>query len=157
MSPDSQSIIAARQLVADTPGTILFESSTVSSAQQNRSLLFQDSIHWLEVRDLGQLPAVFTRIDEALALGHWVAGYLSYECGYHWEPTAYPNYQPTQNSLPLAAFGIYAEPTLCAPSSTQGAKDAGLTDLAVSRTPEQYTEQFDQAQRFIAAGDTYQL
>ena len=157
MSPDSQSIIAARQLVADTPGTILFESSTVSSAQQNRSLLFQDSIHWLEVRDLGQLPDIFTRIDEALALGHWVAGYLSYECGYHWEPTAYPNYQPTPNSLPLAAFGIYAEPTLCAPSSTQGANKTGLTGLAVSLTPERYAEQFEQAQRFIAAGDTYQL
>ena len=157
MPSDSQSIIAARQLVADTPGTILFESSTVSSAQQNRSLLFQNPIHWLEIRDLEQLPAVFTRIDEALALGHWIAGYLSYECGYHWEPTACPNYQPTSDSLPLATFGVYAEPTLCAPSSARGASQTGLTNLAISLTPEQYTEQFEQAQRFIAAGDTYQL
>src|ERR1700729_1734297 len=103
MTPTSQSIVAARRLVADTPGTILFESSTISSAQHNRSLLFQDPIHWLEVRDLDQLPAAFARIDEALAQGHWVAGYLAYECGYHWEPTAHPNYKSTSNTLPLAA------------------------------------------------------
>jgi para-aminobenzoate synthetase/4-amino-4-deoxychorismate lyase len=157
MPPDSQSIIAARQLVADTPGTILFESSTFSSAQQNRSLLFQDPIHWLEVRDPGQLPTAFKRIDKALAQGHWIAGYLSYECGYHWEPTAYPNYRPNSNSLPLAVFGVYAEPTLCAPSSTRKPNEAGLTDLAISLTPDEYTQQFEQAQRFIAAGDTYQL
>ncbi len=157
MPPDSQSIIGARQLVADRPGAILFESSTVSSAQQNRSLLFQDPLCWFEVRDPGQLPAVFARIDEALAQGNWIAGYLSYECGYHWEPSAYPNYQLPANALPLAAFGVYAEPTLCTPSSKPEPKESGLTELAISLTPEQYTQQFEQAQRFIAAGDTYQL
>ena len=157
MPPDSQSIIAARQLVADTPGAILFESSTVSSAQQNRSLLFQNPIQWLEVRDPDQIPAVFARIDEALAQGNWIAGYLAYECGYHWEPSVYPNYQLPPNALPLAAFGVYAEPTLCTPSLKPDPKGTGLTDLAISLTPEQYTQQFEQAQRFIAAGDTYQL
>ena len=157
MPSTSQSIAAARRLVADTHGTILFESSTVSTAQQNRSLLFHDPIHWLEVRDLGQLPAAFARIDEALTHGHWIAGYLAYECGYHWEPTAYPRYVPTSASLPLAVFGIYAEPTLCAPSSQREPSESGLTDLTVSLTPERYAQQFDQAQQYISAGDTYQL
>ncbi len=157
MPPTSQSIVAARRLVANTPGAILFESSTVSSAQHNRSLLFQDPTHWLEVRDLGQLPAAFATIDEALERGHWVAGYLAYECGYHWEPTAYPNYGLTSNTLPLAAFGIYAEPALCSPSSQRPPHEVGLANLSVSLTREQYTLQFDQAQRYISAGDTYQL
>lgn len=157
MPSTSQSIIAARRLVANTPGTILFESSTVSSAQQNRSLLFQQPIHWLEVRNLNQLPAVFASVDAALARGNWVAGYLAYECGYHWEPTAFPNYQPNSATLPLAAFGIYAEPTLCTPSFQPPPYEAGLTDLTVSVTPEQYTEQFDRAQQYISAGGTYQL
>lgn len=157
MPPTSQSIVAARRLVADTPGTILFESSTVSSSQQNRSLLFQTPVRWLEVHDLDQLPATFAAIDEALAQGHWVAGYLAYECGYHWEPTAYPDYKPTSKTLPLAAFGIYAEPALCAPSSQQPPHEVGLTNLTVSLAPEQYSQQFDQAQRYISAGDTYQL
>ena len=157
MRPNSQSIVAARRLVADTPGTILFESSGVSSVQQNRSLLFRDPIHWFEVRDLDQLPAAFATIDEALAQGHWVAGYLAYECGYHWEPTAYPGYKPTLNTLPLAALGIYGEPTLCIPSSQRPSHEVGLTNLSVSLTREQYTLQFDQAQQYISAGDTYQL
>jgi para-aminobenzoate synthetase/4-amino-4-deoxychorismate lyase len=157
MPSTSQSIVAARRLVADTPRTILFESSTVSSDQHNRSLLFQDPVHWLEVRDLNELPSTFATIDEALAQGHWVAGYLTYECGYHWEPTAYPNYKPTSTILPLAAFGIYAEPTLCTLSQQQPPHEAGLTDLTASLTPERYTQQFDQAQEYISAGDTYQL
>jgi para-aminobenzoate synthetase/4-amino-4-deoxychorismate lyase len=157
MPPTSQSIVAARRLVADTPGTVLFESSTVSSAQHNRSLLFKSPIDWLEVRDLDQLPAAFARIDEALAHGHWVAGYLAYECGYHWEPTSYPNYEPASQTPPLAAIGIYAEPNLCTPSSRQPPNEAGLTDLSVSLTPEQYAQQFNQAQQYISAGDTYQL
>lgn len=157
MTPTSQSILAARRLVANNPGAILFESSTVSRAQQNRSLFFQDPLHWIEVRHLDQLPAAFAKIDEALAQGHWIAGYFSYECGYHWEPTAYPHYQPKSNSLPLAAFGIYAEPTLCMPFSQRPPHEVGLTDLAVSLTPEQYTRQFEQTQRYISAGDTYQL
>ena len=153
----SQSIIAARRLVADTPGTMLFESSTISSAQQNRSLLFQNPIRWLEVRDLDQLPSAFAAVDAALSQGHWVAGCLAYECGYHWEPSAYPNYKSPSAALPLAAFGIYAEPTLCSRSFQQPTTEAGLTDLAVSLTTEQYTQQFDQAQQYISAGDTYQL
>jgi para-aminobenzoate synthetase/4-amino-4-deoxychorismate lyase len=157
MPPISQSIVAARRLVADTPGTVLFESSTVSSAQHNRSLLFQSPISWIEVRDLDQLPAAFARIDEALARGHWVAGYLAYECGYHWEPTSYPNYKSSSHTLPLAAIGIYTEPTLCTPSSHQPPNGAGLTDLSISLTPEQYAQQFNQAQQYISAGDTYQL
>ena len=156
MTPAPQSILAARGLVSRTPGTILFDCSTTKSAQHNRSLLFQNPIDWLEVRDLDQLPAIFARIDEALAQGRWVAGYLSYECGYHWEPTACPDYKPPTNTLPLAAFGIYEEPALCAPSSQQP-YETGLTGLSVSLTPEQYTQQFDQAQRYISAGDTYQL
>lgn len=157
MHATSQSIFAARRMVADMPGTILFESSTVSSAQLNRSLLFQNPIQWIEVHTLDQLPDSFAAIDRALARGHWIAGYLAYECGYHWEPTACPAYQPASSTLPLAAFGIYAEPTLCTASSQQPPHEAGLTDLAVSLTPAKYTEQFDQAQQFISAGDTYQL
>lgn len=157
MNSVPQSIIAARRLVAAKAGTILFESSTVSSAQLNRSLLFRDPIRWIEIRHLDELPAAFAAIEEALAHDHWVAGYLSYECGYHWEPTAYPNYEPTANALPLAAFGIYHEPSLCTPTSQRPPSEVGLTNLSISITRDEYTRQFDQAQQYIASGDTYQL
>ena len=158
MPLSSQSIVAARRFVADTPGAVLFESSAVSSAQHNRSLLFQNPVDWLEVRDLDQLPAAFAAIEEALAHGHWVAGYLAYECGYHWEPTSYPNYKPARQALPLAAIGIYTEPTLCTPCFHQPPpNEAGLTNLSISLSPEQYAQQFKEAQQHISAGDTYQL
>jgi len=157
MNSASQSILAARRLVAAQEGAILFESSTVSNSQHNRSLFFQNPIAWLEVHHLSELPSAFATIDEALAQGHWIAGYFAYECGYHWEPTACPNYEPASATLPLAAFGIYDEPTLCTPSSQRPQPQTGLTDLSLSLTLEQYTRQFDQAQQYIAAGDTYQL
>jgi len=160
MNPDmnaaSLPIVAARRMVADTPGAMLFESST-STPQHNRSMLFRNPIRWIEVRHLDQLPAAFATIDEALAHEHWVAGYLSYECGYHWEPTASPDYEPASNTLPLAAFGIYSEPSLCTPSSQHPPREAGLTDLTLSITQNEYASQFDRALQYIAAGETYQL
>ena len=68
-----------------------------------------------------------------------------------------PNYKPASTTLPLAAFGIYAEPTLCTLSPLQSPHEAGLIDLAASFTPERYAQQFDLAQQYISAGDTYQL
>lgn len=153
MNPASQTIAAARRLVAATSRAMLFENST----QHGRSLLFQSPVRWLEVHHLEQLPLTFAAIDEALAQGHWVAGYFGYECGYHWEPTAFSGYEPPPNALPLAAFGIYDEPAECTPSSESPSAEAGLTDLTPSLTQEQYTRQFNQAQQYIAAGDTYQL
>lgn len=153
MNPASQTIAAARRLVAATPRTMFFESST----QHGRSLLFQNPVRWLEVHHLDQLPLTFAAIDEALAQGHWVAGYFGYECGYHWEPTTFPCYEPPSNALPLAAFGIYNEPIECTASLESPPAEAGLTDLTLSLTQEQYTQQFNQAQQYISAGDTYQL
>lgn len=161
MKPDANpaplSIVAARRLVADVPGAMLFESSSVSGARHNGSMLFRNPARWIDVRHLDELPAAFAAIDEARAQGHWVAGYLAYECGYHWEPTAFPGYEPTSDDLPLAAFGVFDEPTLCIPSSQHPPREAGLTDLTLSLTQEDYKCQFDLAQRYIAAGDTYQL
>jgi para-aminobenzoate synthetase/4-amino-4-deoxychorismate lyase len=157
MPSNPESIVAARRLVSNTPGAILFESSTVSSTQNNRSLLFRDPLKWIEVHDLAELPGAFAIIDAALAQGHWVAGYFAYECGYHWEPTAHPNYKPTLNTPPLAVIGVYSEPILCTPCSTQPPPEAGLTNLAVSLTLDQYAQQFEEAQQYISAGDTYQL
>lgn len=157
MSSASQSIAAARRLVSAAPGSMLFESSAANSTSHNRSLLFQDPHRWLEVRHLDQLPTTFAAIDQARSQGHWVAGYLGYECGYHWEPTAFPNYELSKNALPLACFGIYSEPTLCDAAAQSAPDEAGLSGLTLSLTLKQYSEQFDRAQQYIAAGDTYQL
>jgi para-aminobenzoate synthetase / 4-amino-4-deoxychorismate lyase len=157
MNSGTPSIAAARRLAVTAPGAMLFESSTGHRTPHNRSFLFQNPIRWLEIHRLDQLPAMFAAIDAALTQGHWVAGYLGYECGYHWEPTAFPGYEPPPGTLPLAVFGIYTEPVPCTPLSQPPPAEAGLTQITFSLTPEEYTTQFNRAQEYIAAGDTYQL
>jgi para-aminobenzoate synthetase/4-amino-4-deoxychorismate lyase len=150
-------IAAARRLVADETGAMLFETSSTHPGPHKRSLLFRNPIARLEVHTLADLPATFQAIEQALANGHWVAGFLSYECGYHWEPSVCPNYEHPSNELPLAAFGIFNEPESCTAEAQPTETEEALTELSLSLTREQYEAQFHRVQQWIAAGETYQL
>jgi para-aminobenzoate synthetase/4-amino-4-deoxychorismate lyase len=52
-----------------------------------------------------QLPNLFTEIESAVAAGHTVAGFFTYECGAAFEPVA--AMRPSQAGQPLAWFGVY--------------------------------------------------
>jgi para-aminobenzoate synthetase/4-amino-4-deoxychorismate lyase len=67
----------------------------------------------LIANDSAELPNLFAEIERAVAVGHFAAGFFSYECGHFFEPTV-----PTRPislhqrsdctlSQPLAWFGIY--------------------------------------------------
>ncbi|ADW67439.1 aminodeoxychorismate synthase component I [Granulicella tundricola] len=140
-----------RRLAASQPRTILLEDSRPSSA---RSFFFQSPVEWLEVHTLDDLPGLFTRIQTAQAEGLWAAGYLSYECGLHFEPKAVPH---VPGPIPLAAFGLYTAPNLFTARPTPEAPSSGLNDLPFNITPEAFTAKIAQIHRWIEAGDTYQL
>jgi len=132
---------------------MLYEAAP--TAEAGNSYFFEHPIQWIEIQTLQQIPSAFAAIEKAKSEGFWIAGYLGYECGYHWEPAGAPNFQPSSD-LPLGAFGVYRPPTVPVHSGVQQSA-CGLTDVTLSLSREEFEKQFRHIQQWIADGDTYQV
>ena len=95
-----------RALAAATQGAVLLETSRFDAKNQH-SYLFLNPISTIVAQQFDDIADLFRRIELALSQGHHVAGYLSYECGYHFESFAE---SPLPQQIPLAWFGVYAQP-----------------------------------------------
>jgi para-aminobenzoate synthetase / 4-amino-4-deoxychorismate lyase len=154
--------------VERTPGTVLLHSSSTCASATSR--LFTSPIKIIEVRELGEIPDLFTQIEEAIHRGHLAAGYFAYESGECFEPTATLRHRETDL---LAWFGIYER---CKSfNHTLGAFESELPHLPVQKhktaqetqpdptsivfalNQHQFTERIGQIHNFIRAGDVYQL
>ena len=163
------SLDRARQMAAEIPGCILLETSRVerpaSHSETGRTLLFAEPVEWIEALRLPELPALFARLEQARGEGLWAAGYVSYECGYHWEPTAAAangfaqgwaqDWAQGREGLPLAAFGLYRAPLNVARGGGGGDR-RGVDGFAMSASPGRFAGKVEQIRRWIEAGDTYQ-
>jgi para-aminobenzoate synthetase / 4-amino-4-deoxychorismate lyase len=75
------------RIVAEHSGSVLLW--TARTDDENRSsFLFRGPLEILVASHLDEIPAIFASIENALQQGCYVAGFLSYEAGYHFEPTA---------------------------------------------------------------------
>jgi para-aminobenzoate synthetase / 4-amino-4-deoxychorismate lyase len=156
-------------LVAENPGAILLETARCDTANQT-SHLFLNPIQTLAAQKLEDLPKLFADIEAALTKGHHAAGYLSYECGYHFE---HFDKIPTFNDeTPLAWFGIYAQPITfnhatgtftpepSTPTSTAietPSTQPFAENITLNISPDDYREKILKIKSLIAAGDTYQV
>jgi para-aminobenzoate synthetase/4-amino-4-deoxychorismate lyase len=122
------------------------------------------------VHTLDEVPGLFEGIEQALAEGFYAAGFLSYECGYHFE--RFKDIALTEQSLPLAWFGIYRKPLIFDHETGRfdGELPASLSDEPEKNTPanfaesvaltiseEDYTAKIERIKEYIAAGETYQV
>jgi para-aminobenzoate synthetase/4-amino-4-deoxychorismate lyase len=155
-------------LVGATPGSVLLETSRCD-AENHRSYLFLDSLRILTAESAAELPGLFRQIEEALADGCYVAGFMSYESGYWLQGIT----DETARDLPLAWFGVYREPivfdhntglfsgpplpTLPQLQATQLAPAFREEEIALSLTPEDYRHKIAQIKEQIASGATYQV
>jgi para-aminobenzoate synthetase/4-amino-4-deoxychorismate lyase len=158
------------KLIEESPGAILLESSRFDEVNQH-SFLFLNPVTVIAVYHLHEIPELFIQIEEALAKGLYVAGYMSYECGYHFEPLKNDRSKSGENG-PLAWFGIYSDPFVfdhargCftgAHPELSGAKQvvkfSSLTshELTLDIAEEKYCGRILEIKERIAAGDTYQV
>lgn len=149
------------RIAATRPGSVLLRSGR-PDAESARSYLFTDPLAVLCARKADEIPRVFEEVERALQAGHSVAGFLSYEAGYHFEPAALkPDPCPPASSVPLAWFGVYAEPLIVDGALAQyaggEAGDAGaLEELAFDLTREEYRRRVERIRQYIEAGDLYQ-
>jgi para-aminobenzoate synthetase/4-amino-4-deoxychorismate lyase len=155
-------------LVASTPGSILLQTSRMDT-ENYRSYLF---LH--PERKLTASESLFDEIEQALAGGSYVAGFLTYEFGAHLQMREGARYDADRKSVPasLAWFGIYSEafiynhrtgkfegrsPDQYMAEDTPPDSDFEIDDLHLNIPREIYTEKITKIQDYIRAGDTYQV
>ncbi len=156
-------------IVAATPGSVLLQTSRFD-ASNRYSYLFLNPAKTIAASTLDEIPTLFQQIEQALANGLYVAGYLSYECGYHFERF------DGSKSLAAASPSLGSESTP-SPSSTITQKPASqateppipdnilpeenptrFTDNAtLTISEDEYCKRIEKIKEYIQAGDTYQV
>jgi para-aminobenzoate synthetase / 4-amino-4-deoxychorismate lyase len=155
----------AHKLAAENPGAVLLETSRFDPSNRH-SYLFLNPVSTLIANDLNELPQLFAQIEAELARGNYVAGFFSYECGYHFEHSSAAAFAPEK--LPLAWFGVYPQPIVF--NHESGHCETGKLEenpqndpvtvtnkVAFGISEEDYRTKILQIQKYIAAGDTYQV
>lgn len=157
-----------RQATAATQDSVLLETACFD-AQNHRSFLFIHPVRVVSAASLDQLPQLFQDLDAAIAEGLYVAGYLDYECGYHFQ--SLENLRPGPAMQPLAWFGAYRSPlifdhetgsiegdiTAVSVSEISSQANVAIHDLSLGLSKNTYCEKIEKIQEYIAAGDTYQV
>jgi para-aminobenzoate synthetase/4-amino-4-deoxychorismate lyase len=157
-------------VVVEHPGSVLLETSRFDPDNQY-SYLFLGPVRIITANRIDQVPKLFSQIEAAVAEGFHVAGYLSYECGYAFEP-AFAGEAPMLDGLPLAWFGVYSRPLVF--DHVQGCFNGPAPLFAISQKSEEtysaisspvtleiaqekYCAKILEIKERIAAGDTYQV
>lgn len=156
--------------------SFVFLESTRVTPENHQSFLFREPLERLVCME-GDDPAdFFSKAQECLAQGFFLAGYLGYELGYLLEPILAKSFRPRQSGstrsvLPLADMGVYNKPLVYdhlsasfpgkgfSPVGTGTDTGAGfaVNNLRLNLGREEYLEAISRIKAYIAAGDTYQV
>jgi para-aminobenzoate synthetase / 4-amino-4-deoxychorismate lyase len=152
---------AARSLNA-----VLLETSRFDAANHN-SYLFLNPARLIVANRLEDIPSLFREIEAALDQGQWIAGCLSYECGYHFE--RFPDITVPK---PLAWFGVYTQvnifdhsqgvddrehATVLHENASSAPREAIAAHLDLEISKESYVATIARIKEHLAAGNTYQV
>lgn len=97
----------------------------------------------------------FRQIEQALAAGRHLAGWMSYELGYVLEARLSPKQWPMRN-VPLLWFGVFDAPEPIALTELAPAARAYAGPLRHEWNSPAYGARFARVHQYIAAGDVYQ-
>lgn len=119
---------------------------------------------------MNEVLGLFEVVDKHLESGFYLAGFLSYECGHHFESRS--GISPQSGNEPLAWFGVYPSPfvfdhrtgqmTPELPVYALDIADANrvspnISELRLEIDREEYCRKVEQIREYIASGDTYQV
>ena len=145
---------------------VFLDSSRVER-ENNKSFLFLRPEKRLEFF-AGDDPAAFVQsLEDILAQGKYLAGWMGYEFGYLLEQRLADLLPRTGNDSPLVSFGVFGEPIVYQHQSGKGkfplsSSAADLSDFTISnirpsQEKESYLDAVSKIKEYIAAGDTYQV
>jgi para-aminobenzoate synthetase/4-amino-4-deoxychorismate lyase len=156
-------------LVASRPDSVLLQTSRFDSANK-RSFLFIDPIQTTAAYKLEEIPDLFHQIEQALASGFHVAGFLNYECGYHFE--RFKGIDLGVQIQPLAWFGIYQKPLIydhetgcfdgdlplhLPDQQSQNTSVPFAETVALGISEKDYGTKIQRIKEYILSGETYQV
>jgi para-aminobenzoate synthetase/4-amino-4-deoxychorismate lyase len=152
--------------VADEQNVVLLETSKCDY-EHYRSFLFTKPAEILQVFSPDEIPHLFDSIEEKLQEGYHAAGYMAYECGFHFENIP----QEVAAGSPLAWFGVYRAPMVfnhatgmwegTSPGLQSGAnfndKECRVSDVQFRPSRETYVDRIHAIRNHIREGDVYQI
>lgn len=158
--------IAFYKLMDRKENLVLLETSKYDE-ENYKSLLFIDPLQILKADEGDELPYLFDRIEEYLSKGCYLAGYLSYECGYHFEEIATDSIP----EHPIAWFGIYKRPIvfdhLTGTFNEEAFRDGldinplegdyRISGLHLSISKKDYLLKVKRIKEYLLSGDTYEI
>lgn len=159
--PDTKSNAVPNPVVAalSKEGSLWFES-TFCKEQHGGALLFSDPVEVITLLSLSGLRTFFLTLEQKLAEGFFLAGWLSYEAGFGFEPALFPPDTVNLPVLPLAWFGLYHEPEYFSASEVEQlfSDHTAFTpiDLSFDFAETDYAEKISLIKAEIAAGNIYQ-
>ena len=133
---------------------VLIDDATTSGCAQ----VFSDPVEVLRCDAPGDVPATLAKIEQVVAEGYHVAGYLAYELGYTLEPKLTP-LVPTKRDIPLIWMGVFHAPMQLNEDAFGIWADDPFTvgDMHPTLGRDDYIEQVERIRDHIRAGDVYQI
>ena len=141
-------------------GSLWFESA-FCKAQGGGALLFSEPVEVLTLSSLSDLETFFHALEERREQGFFLAGWLTYEVGYGFEPTLFHGYADGEGTCPLAWFGVYQEPERFSASEVEQLfSEAALCNNGIATfnlSEREYALNIAAIKEQIAAGNVYQV
>ncbi|GAC1425188.1 MAG: aminodeoxychorismate synthase component I [Acidobacteriaceae bacterium] len=144
-------------LAASTPGSVLLERAP-SGSRPGRSMLFSDPAFTIQVTHPSEVRRGLAALDDALAQGFYVAGYVAYEAGFALEPSLFDLATALPDGAPLVWFGCFRTP-LVDDDHLMAAAPHPTVPLPIplpTLSAKDYARKVEAIRELIAAGDTYQ-
>jgi len=124
----------------------------------DRELLFAEPERLIVAWDADDFRAALADIERMRAAGKWLAGYLSYEAGYLFEPKLAP-LLPDGRRAPLICFGVFDGP--CEAAATRMFRlrsnvEPEISGAKAAWSAAAYGVRFETLHDHLRAGDCYQ-
>ena len=133
------------------------------------SYLFINPVDAIKIHSIKEVPYLFLKIEEYLKQNYYLAGYLCYEFGYHFEEV-FSNLNVHLN-YPVAWFGVYEKPIVFnhLTGKSENCSFAGdfekgvlfdkftLENFGLSIPELEYVQKIEKIKDYIAKGDVYQI
>lgn len=155
--------------LADTHNNSVLLETLLYDKNNYKTFLFIEPTEILQAFRLEDVPELFKNIGSRLAKNYYVAGYLNYEAGYHFEKIT----ELKKQSRPIAWFGVYNKPLIfnhiieslensdlkilndTAKENQKSPYNLSLPILNINEY--EYSEKINIIKNYIRSGDTYQI
>ena len=140
----------------DRPGAF-FLDDRLPGRNDGTSYLLADPLEVILAHTRDEVPAALARLDECLAAGRWVAGYIAYEAGLELDAPIKSRHPAPQ---PLVWLGVYSQcRTVSARHVNLGppGEPAAIGNPRLNVGEAEYLAAVRRAKDYIAAGDVYQI